>query len=200
MKSLELIKILKIKADPQLLRDILLHSSITNNNNSYPRKLTRKNEFYNHAGFSILNLLCYLFFFSNNSIGTTYDLSKYIESFKTPVSERFYKVFDLDNYIELGKSEDINRGKVIYSDMVYRLIYFTFENDSFYKISDIFEKVASMIENHDHYDYKTLLQEYAAKIKENISYEIINEEGPDNQKIFTTKVIISEKYAIELSF
>lgn len=110
------------------------------------------------------------------------------------------KKLHFSDFLNLGKSERTNKdwvGQAILADSVEAVIAAIYldgdlkEAEKFI-LSNLKEEIEDASKNVGMKDYKTILQE---KMQENgevkIEYEIIGEEGPDHNKIFTARVKVN---------
>jgi len=101
--------------------------------------------------------------------------------------------------MRLGKGEEHSGGRErasILADMVESVIAAIYLDSGMDKArSFIMEKIlkdAQLGESHRIADYKTALQELVQKKSDSsISYELINESGPDHNKLFTFRVLVN---------
>lgn len=179
----------------KLLKNALVHSSYANE----MRGDVHSNERLEFLGDSVLSIIVAEHIFNKYPDMPEGELTKMRASL---VCEKslciFARELGLGEYLLLGKGEDKNGGR---------------ERDSI--LADAFEAVLAAIyidggiknaKNHiyntvlrdvDHYiddteslkDYKTLLQEIIQRNpEESVSYILIDEQGPDHDKIFTVQV------------
>lgn len=101
----------------------------------------------------------------------------------------FYK------YLRLGKGEENTGGrhkKAILADVFEAFLAATYLLYGIDVVKSIVNDVViPYIENEDNIflnDYKSKLQEYVQTDKKSLEYEVINEEGPANNKVFTVVV------------
>ena len=101
----------------------------------------------------------------------------------------FYK------YLRLGKGEENTGGrhkKAILADVFEAFLAATYLLYGIDTVKNIVNDVViPYIENEDNIflnDYKSKLQEYVQTDKKSLEYEVINEEGPANNKVFTVVV------------
>ncbi len=113
--------------------------------------------------------------------------------------------YNIGEYLKLGKGEESTGGrerKSILADSVEAIIAAIYLDSDYInseklvlKLFDDYIKKAE--EGKLNYDYKTKLQEVVQSINNTnkISYIVINEDGPDHNKTFFVKVLISGKEA-----
>ncbi|MBP3635206.1 MAG: ribonuclease III [Bacilli bacterium] len=109
----------------------------------------------------------------------------------------YSKKLNFHDYLRLGKGEEASGGrnrKAILADVFEAFIaavYLTYGLDKAKEI--IYDVVIKAIEDKEDYflhDYKSILQELLQADKKGVEYEVINEEGPSHNKIFTSVVKI----------
>lgn len=109
----------------------------------------------------------------------------------------YSKDLNLSDYIKVGHGEEIDGGrfkKVILADIFESLmgaIYLDLGFDIVKKV--ILNIIVPYIENKNitfFSDYKSVLQEFVQTEQKSITYELVNEEGPAHNKIFTMHVKI----------
>lgn len=176
----------------ELLKKALTHTSYANEN-----KL-ESNEKLEFLGDSILEFISSKYIFKNYPNLKEGEMTKLRAD--VVCEKSLYRVAQNNNFSDflyIGKSQAIsngNKNKAILADSVEAVIaaiYF----DSGLEASEkfIIENLKDYIEIASKHvgmkDYKTVLQEKLQIHGEvNIHYEIINETGPDHNKIFTAKV------------
>ena len=103
----------------------------------------------------------------------------------------------LNEFVLLGHGEEASGGrtrKTIIADIFESFIgaLFLDQGISFVK-SFIYEHVIPLIEKHEvefFSDYKSILQEYVQTDRRSLDYEVVYEEGPSHNKVFTVVVKI----------
>lgn len=105
----------------------------------------------------------------------------------------------LYDYIKVGKGEDLSGGKMkkaILADTFEAFIGAIYLDQGINKAKEIIYKVVIPFieENADNFfkDYKSELQEYVQTNKQSVIYEVINEEGPSHNRIFTVEVKVDD--------
>ena len=178
--------------DKKLLQTALTHVSYANENNvnSY-----EKLEF---LGDSILEFISSKYLYENFTNLSEGELTKVRaqvvceESLKDIATKH-----ELYNYILVGKSEKANKGSkksAILADCIEALIaaiYFDggLDKAEEFIINNLKESMEYATNHIGMRDYKTVLQEKLQKDGDvHIEYNIIKEEGPDHDKIFTAEV------------
>ena len=181
----------------ELLKNALTHTSYANENN------IKSNEKLEFLGDSILE------FISSKYIYNNYPNLKEGEMTKVRADvvceKSLYKVAQKHNFSDflyVGKSQAISNGNkrpTILADSVEAIIaaiYFDsgLDNAEKFIVENLRDYIKIASQNVGMKDYKTVLQEKLQVHGDvNIHYEIINETGPDHDKIFTAKVSLNGK-------
>lgn len=183
-----------------LLKTALTHSSYRNENKKSVKKNNERLEF---LGDSVLNLVIAEYLFYNCKDLREGSLSKMRSQIVNEQS--LYEIarkISLEDYILLGKGELKNNGNFrasILADCLEAIIGSIFIDGGIDCAKDsiiyIFEdKLKEVIFEKKLYDYKSVLQEYVQKNKLGVlSYNLLDEEGPDNNKKFYYTVLIDNK-------
>ena len=105
------------------------------------------------------------------------------------------KPLDLGKYLRLGRGEDHTGGrkrKSILSDALEAVIGAIYLDGGFTNAKEfVLRFIMTDIENKQlFYDSKTILQELIQGRHEQLSYELIDESGPDHDKQFTVAVLV----------
>ena len=181
----------------ELLKNALTHTSYANENN------IKSNEKLEFLGDSILE------FISSKYIYNNYPNLKEGEMTKVRADvvceKSLYKVAQKHNFSDflyVGKSQAISNGNkrpAILADSVEAIIaaiYFDsgLDNAEKFIVDNLRDYIKIASQNVGMKDYKTVLKEKLQVHGDvNIHYEIINETGPDHDKIFTAKVSLNGK-------
>lgn len=111
----------------------------------------------------------------------------------------YSKELGLDEFLKLGKGEESTGGRSkpsIIADLFEAFLAATYLNYGLDKVKEIvYDIVIPFIEGNHHEflkDYKSILQEYVQTDKKSTVYEVINEEGPANEKVFTVIVKVDD--------
>jgi ribonuclease-3 len=181
----------------ELLKNALTHTSYAYENNM------KSNEKLEFLGDSILEFISSKYLYDNFPKLSEGEMTKVRATIVC--EESLYKIalkHNFSDFLYLGKSERTSNKKVrpaIMADSVEAVIaaiYFDAGLEQAEKfIVENLKVEAEIASTHvGQKDYKTVLQE---KLQKNgvviIKYEIINEEGPDHDKIFTAEVKYNEK-------
>ena len=111
----------------------------------------------------------------------------------------YAKSLDFPKYLRLGKGEELTGGREkpsIIADTFESFLAAVYMTKDFETVRNIvYDVVIPYIENEEDlflHDYKTKLQEIVQTDQKSTSYELINEEGPANNKTFTVVVKIDD--------
>lgn len=178
----------------ELIKRAFTHSSYVNE--------TKKGEDYERLEFlgdKILDFIVSEYLYVNDD----YDEGKMTKLRSSYVCENalytYAKKLGFPEYLRLGKGEEQTGGRdkpSIVADTFESFlaaVYLTKDFDTVRNI--VYDVVIPYIENEEDlflHDYKTKLQEIVQTDKKSTTYEIINEEGPANNKTFTTVVKIDD--------
>ncbi|MBN2260963.1 MAG: ribonuclease III [Clostridiales bacterium] len=184
----------------ELLIEAMTHSSFKNENREYKGNNNERMEFF---GDSILSFVITEYLFSKLSNQPEGGLTKARATIvcEETLSETA-KALNLGEFMRFGKGEVITGGKErpsILADALEALIGAIYldsniENAKEFILRILDEKIKMAISGEIILDYKTALQEILQKNGQvEISYEVVLEEGPDHNKIFTIAVIADNK-------
>ena len=180
----------------------LLETALTHTSYAYEKK-KQSNEKLEFLGDSILE------FVSSEYIYHKYPNLKEGEMTKVRASvvceKSLYEIAKMHNFSDflyLGKSERISQKEVrpaIMADSVEAVIAAIFLDSGLepakeFIIKNLSEPIENATKHIGQKDYKTVLQEILQKNgNANIEYEIIDEKGPDHEKVFTAEVKLDNK-------
>ena len=180
----------------------LLKKALTHTSYAYEHKI-ESNEKLEFLGDSILEFLSSKFIYKNYPNLKEGEMTKVRAT--VVCEESLYKIANKHNFSDflyVGKSEMMHQGNrkvAIMADSVEAVIaamYFDsgLESSEKFIIENLKEEIKLASENVGMKDHKTVLQE-KLQIHGNvdIKYEIINETGPDHDKIFTAEVKLNGK-------
>lgn len=179
-----------------LLRQALTHSSYAN------ERLMRKlsdNERLEFLGDAVLEIITSEFLYYNYPKLPEGELTKLRASIVCePTLAQCAMDIGLGSYIFLGKGENRTGGrnrKSILSDALEALIGAIYLDGGFANAKEFVLKfILTDIEHKQlFYDSKTILQEYVQREHGQLSYQLLDESGPDHNKCFTVEVRIGEK-------
>lgn len=113
----------------------------------------------------------------------------------------FLKNNELITECALLANDEIPNEKDVSNELMYSFIgyiYYRFGFDAFYTVfNQNFGALTGLKISADEFlDYKTVLQEKAQGLSNKITpnYNVISEQGPDNEKTFTVKVSVADKF------
>ena len=186
--------------DPELLAHALVHRSfLTGTDLPYESN----NERLEFLGDSVLNMLTteYLYkMFPDDSEG---DLSKRKSAIVSGhACAQSSKEWDLGEYVKIGKSEAKmgGRGKEsILADAYEAILGAVYLDGGLEEVRAIlnrfhFPRIKEIIVAEDFVNFKSALLEYAqGKLHTAPEYEIVGEDGPEHQKVFTAQVHLNGK-------
>ncbi len=182
--------------DEQLLRQALTHSSYANE--KHLKKLS-DNERLEFLGDAVLELTSSEFLYSHYPKLTEGQLTKLRASIVCePTLAMCTEELHLGNYLFLGKGEDHTGGrqrKSVLSDAMEAVIGAIYLDGGFANAKEFVLKYIMTDIEHKHlfYDSKTILQEVVQGEHEQLSYILLEEQGPDHDKTFTVGVLIGQK-------
>ena len=183
--------------DKSLLVRAMTHSSYANEKKLEKQESNERLEF---LGDAVLELAISEYLFLNSPKLSEGELTKTRASLVCEPALAFCaKGIDLGCYLYLGKGEESTGGRgrdSIISDSLEALIGAIYMDGGFTKAKEFIEVyVLKDLENKKlFYDSKTILQELAqANGEERILYQLIKEEGPDHEKVFTVEVKMGNK-------
>ncbi len=180
----------------QLLKQALTHSSYANE--KHMKKLS-DNERLEFLGDAVLELISSEFLCAHYPKLTEGQLTKLRASIVCePTLALCTEVIHIGDYLYLGKGEDQTGGRMrksVLSDAMEAVIGAIYLDGGFANAKEfVLKYIMTDIEHKQlFYDSKTILQEVVQGEHEQLSYALINEEGPDHDKCFTVGVIVGGK-------
>ena len=198
-KSYELQKKINYEfQDVKLLKEALTHSSYSN---EYKKIKNRNNERLEFLGDSILGLIISNYLFRLKKELPEGELTKIRAAIVCERSlKEVAKSIQLGEYLYLGKGEESTGGRTrdsILADATEALIAAIYLDGGFRKATDFVlehmgDIISQAIQGKIMRDYKTQLQELIQKDnKENITYKLVEQLGPDHDKTFKMNVFFS---------
>ena len=183
----------------------IFKNALTHTSYAFENK-TSSNERLEYLGDSILEFISSKYLFLNYNNLSEGEMTKVRAS--AVCEENLYKIAlknNFSDFLYLGKSEKsaFNKKASILADSVEAVIAAIYldsgiEEAEKFIIENIKEEIEYASKNVGMKDYKTHLQE---KLQENgeviIKYNIIKEQGPDHDKLFTAEVICDDKKIAE---
>ena len=183
--------------DKNLLIQAMTHSSYANEKKIEKHESNERLEF---LGDAVLELVISEFLFLNSPKLAEGELTKTRASLVCEQAlSHCAKGMELGSYLYLGKGEESTGGRnrdSIISDSLEALIGAIYLDGGWLRAKEFVEKyILKDLENKRlFYDSKTVLQEMTqAYTEEKISYQLVGEEGPDHEKIFTVQVKLGSK-------
>ena len=181
-------------AQPELLRQAVTHSSYTNEHRSPRTCCNERLEFLGDAVLELSSSECLYERYPEQPEG---ELTKLRASIVCePTLAQCARAIRLGDYLQLGKGEDATGGRLrdsILSDAFESVIGAIYLDGGFTSAKEfVLRFVMNDIEHKKlFFDSKTILQEkvQSGTLGE-LAYELIGEEGPDHNKIFTSQVRI----------
>ena len=180
----------------------LLETALTHTSYAYEKK-KQSNEKFEFLGDSILEFVSSEYLFHNYPKLKEGEMTKVRASVVCEKSlHEIAKMHNFSDFLYLGKSERISQKEVrpaIMADSVEAVIAAIFLDGGLEPAKEfIIKNLAKPIENATKHigqkDYKTVLQEILQKNGNvDIEYEIIDERGPDHEKLFTAEVKVEDK-------
>lgn len=183
--------------DSHLLRHAVTHSSYVNEKHMKKADCNERLEF---LGDAVLELISSEYLFFENQTMPEGELTKLRASMVCEKALAFCaRDLELGSYLLLGKGEDATGGRFresITSDALEALIGAIYLDGGFANAKEfILKYILNDLEGKRlFYDSKTILQEIVqAHFKEELSYHLVGEEGPDHDKTFQVELQIGEQ-------
>ncbi len=186
--------------DKDLLKQSMSHSSYANEHRAEGAEDNERLEF---LGDAVLEIISSDFLFRTYPMMQEGQLTKLRASLVCePTLALSAREFDLSSYLLLGKGEEHTGGRMrdsIVSDALEALIGAIYLDGGMDPARIFVERfILTDIEHKKlFYDSKTVLQELVQRDyrQDEITYEVVGEEGPDHAKIFTVELRIGGKAA-----
>ena len=181
----------------RLLKQALTHSSFANE-----QKINKYDDYerLEFLGDAVLELVSSEFLFREHAKMTEGQLTRMRASMVCEQALAYCaKEFGLENYILLGKGEEMTGGRTkdsIISDVMEAIIGALYVDNGMEVAKDYIHRfILSDLEHKQlFYDAKTILQERVQqKNQGTLHYELIREEGPDHDKMFVIEAKIDDK-------
>ena len=183
--------------DKYLLRQALTHSSFANE-----QKINKYDDYerLEFLGDAVLELVSSEFLFQEHANMTEGQLTRMRASMVCEQALAYCaREFGLENYILLGKGEEMTGGRTkdsIISDVMEAIIGALYVDNGMEEAKAYIHRfILSDLEHKQlFYDAKTILQERVQqKNQGTLHYELIREEGPDHDKMFVIEAKIDER-------
>ncbi|MFZ5986906.1 MAG: ribonuclease III [Bacillota bacterium] len=186
--------------DKKNLALALTHSSYANESKNERLDSNERLEF---LGDTVLNMVISENIYNNYSHLTEGEMTKFRANVVCESSlVKCAHNLDIGNYLLLGKGEENTGGRTrssILSDAVEAIIGAIYidggiESAKSFILDHMSKLVCESINGKIFMDYKTQLQEIVQKTNDRkITYEIIEEKGPDHSKVFVSQVKVDDK-------
>ncbi|MGM0508793.1 MAG: ribonuclease III [Fusobacteriota bacterium] len=183
-----------------ILKKALIHRSYGNEN---PRYKNVDNERLELLGDAVLDLVVTEYIFKNYKEASEGELAKLKAMIVSePVLAEVSSEIDLGKYLLLSKGEEKTGGRnrtSILGDAFEALLGAIYidsdlKNAKKFVLKFLKYKIEHIEENEKLIDYKTILQEYIQqKYKKLPNYVVLNEKGPDHNKVFEIGVKLNGK-------
>jgi ribonuclease III len=183
----------------ELLLTALTHRSFINEN----REVTEHNERLEFLGDAVLELIVSEFLYQKYPDRPEGDLTSFRSALvRTDSLAECAKTLDYGSFIRLSKGEDDTGGRekdyllANTFESVLGAIYLDkgYDECKAFLHKTLLEKIVEIVQFRLDIDSKTKIQELAQSVyKSTPTYEVINEEGPDHDKVFTVVVKINDK-------
>jgi ribonuclease-3 len=201
----EMLSELENKINYSFIKKYLLNRSMTHSSyaNQYGLPYIEHNERLEFLGDSVLSLVVSEFIFKRYKNKPEGKLTKIRANIvcEASLSERAKKM-ELGSYLLIGRGEEITGGREktsMLADAYEALIAAMYMDGGLecaknFVISELSESIEQAVKGPGIADYKTQLQEHVQKdAGSTIKYEVVSEEGPAHNKIFTVEVSINER-------
>lgn len=181
-----------------LIRTALTHPSFTFENPSY---LLENNQRLEFLGDAVLDFIVGEYLYLTHPNKPEGELTKMRAAVVNETTlARQAKSIDLGQVLYLGKGEQFSGGRnrsSILADALEAVIgaiylQYGFEEVRKFILGMLIPEIKELDEG-NYGDFKTMLQERAQKEEREVIYKILNEFGPDHDKIFTAGVLIEDQ-------
>ena len=180
----------------------LLETALTHTSYAYENK-KQSNEKLEFLGDSILEFVSSEYIYHNYPKLKEGEMTKVRASVVCEDSlQKIAKMHNFSDFLYLGKSERISQKEVrpaIMADSIEAVIAAIFldgglEEAKKFILNNLAEPIENATKNIGQKDYKTVLQEVLQKNGNvDIEYVIVDEKGPDHEKVFTAEVKFNNK-------
>jgi ribonuclease-3 len=185
--------------DISLLKNALTHSSYANEKKSLKVKDNERLEF---LGDAVLELSSSDFIFKNYKMDEGRMTRLRASIVCEPTLGLCAREFGFEQYIKLGKGEELTGGRKRYSivsDALEALIGAIYLDSDFANAKEFVLKfILNDLDNKQlFFDSKTILQEVVQGSGKEVTYSLIREEGPEHDKTFIVEVSVDGLIKIE---
>jgi ribonuclease-3 len=184
-----------------LLKNALTHSSYAN---EIKKRSLPDNERVEFLGDAVLELASSDYIFKNMNMSEGEMTRMRASIVCEPTLALCARQFGLPDYIMLGKGEDMTGGRrrdSIVSDACEALIGAIYLDGGFASAKEFIDRfILNDLENKQlFFDSKTILQEVVQARGSEVKYELIGEEGPEHDKVFTVKAYSGDMFNVTAS-
>ena len=183
--------------DEKYLKTALTHSSFAN---EVKMRKVNDNERLEFLGDAVLELTSSDYIYKNHSEMNEGSMTRLRASIVCePTLALCARAFGLDEFIMLGKGEELTGGRKrdsIVSDACEAVIGAIYLDGGFASAKEFITKfILNDLDNKKlFYDSKTILQEIVqASHKEELGYRLVKEEGPDHNKHFVAEAYVGDR-------
>ena len=185
--------------DISLLENALTHSSYANEKKHLKIKDNERLEF---LGDAVLELSSSDYIFKNFKMNEGKMTRLRASIVCEPTLALCAREFGFENFIKLGKGEELTGGRrrdSIVSDALEALIGAIYLDSDFANAKEFVQKfILNDLDNKQlFFDSKTILQEVVQGMGKEVNYSLIREEGPEHNKTFVVEVLVDDLIKIE---
>ena len=169
------------------LSDILYHSSYQPQDS----ELLKRNKHLVTWGRLLIRNSCTVFLYLNEKELTLEKLMTLTNLSWHSVENSIYNKYGLEDFViksngEIGKTHE---------DIASKLVALIYQVHGFLKVYDFVLPFLKDLESEKEIDFRSLIQEYAQRMKMVPIYEVIGTSGPDHEKKYTCKVSVGNQSA-----
>ncbi len=180
--------------DRRLLLTALTHSSYANEHD------VESNERLEFVGDAVLDLIMARYLYEENRHYNEGKLTKRRARYVCEAAlVEYAKACELGEYLLLGYGEEKSGGRqrhALLADAFEAFVGALFLDQGFEAVYTVAEKVVfPYVEKSDErefIDFKSHLQELVQSDRRELSYQLVSEEGPSHDRVFTTRVFLDE--------
>ena len=162
------------------------HSSFTNENPSYPDY-----ERLEFLGDAVLEIIISEYLYKERKLEEGVMTRMRASYVCEEACATYAKEIGLEQDIRVGSGEEVNQ--TILADVFEAFVAAIYLDQGFDFVKKfVLSIIVKYIESGENFlhDYKSTLQELVQTVKKSVTYEVVNEEGPSHNKIFTSIVKI----------
>lgn len=183
-----------------ILKEALTHSSHAN---EFKYKISRNNERLEFLGDSVLSLVISDYIFKKYENMPEGELTKVRSNIVCEATLALKaKEINLGQYLLLGKGELLTGGRNRISiladafEAITGALYIDggLETATYFILNTFADSIELAVQGILFRDYKTYLQELLqSKCTDKITYKVVDEQGPDHDKVFEVEVLLSDR-------